>query len=144
MSAESTKDDEHFDAVENNDAHQQVPEKNVEEIDMSKVWKDDCSVEDIIRLQSRDGFWDLPSLFISKKCKEKLPEIPGIDFSELPIVRKRVISTVFTLAYLAKFNAENAGRWKYAKEKGIKWLKRMESTINWEQIINENISCIDK
>ena len=132
---------------EDNDSTNKTIEIDVEEIDMSKVWKDDCSVEDIIRFQSRDGFWDLSSLFVSRKCKGKLPEISGNSrnrfFGVTNDQKKRVISTVFTLAKV-KFNTENAGRWKFAKEKGIKWLKRMKSTINCEEIINGIISCIDK
>lgn len=107
----------------------------INEIDSSKVWSNDASAVDIIRLQSRDGFWDLPSAFITEKCSGKSPELAGIDLSESPIVRKRVISTIFTLAYLEKFEKEILNRWKFAKEKGLKWLKRIESSVNWEQII---------
>lgn len=77
----------------------------------------------------------MPSAFITEKCGGKSPELAGIDLSESPIVRKRVISTIFTLAYLEKFEKEILNRWKFAKEKGLKWLKRIESSANWDQII---------
>ena len=71
----------------------------------------------------------MPSAFITEKCGGKSPELAGIDLSESPIVRKRVISTIFTLAYLEKFEKEILNRWKFAKEKGL------ESSANWDQII---------
>ena len=115
-----------------------------EEIDKSKVWNEEVAVSDVIRLQSRDGFWDLPSLFVTKKLEGKPIEVPGVDLSASPIVKKRVVSTVFTLAYLEKFFGENTGRWRFAKEKALKWLKRIESSVNWEQVINGVIPSITK
>lgn len=38
------KDDTNCDALEDNDSTRKIIEINVEEIDMLKVWKDDCSV----------------------------------------------------------------------------------------------------
>lgn len=108
------------------------------------MWNEEASVSDVIRLQSRDGFWDLPSLFVTKKLEGKPIEVPGVDLSASPIVKKRVVSTVFTLAYLEKFFSDNTGRWRFAKEKAFKWLKRIEASVNWEQVINGVIPSITK
>ncbi|KAK8871880.1 von Willebrand factor A domain-containing protein 5A [Tritrichomonas musculus] len=118
-------------------------ELHEEEAHEKDPWEADASAVDIVRLQSRDGFWDLPSSFITNKAGGKLPEI-GIDLSESPIVRKRAISTVFTLGYLMKFLGDSSGKWRFAKEKGLKWLKRIESSVNWDQIIAEIIESISK
>ena len=58
------KDDTNCDALEDNDSTRKIIERNVEEIDMLKVWKDDCSVYDIIRLHSHDGFVEFTIIFL--------------------------------------------------------------------------------
>ncbi|KAK8897039.1 von Willebrand factor A domain-containing protein 5A [Tritrichomonas musculus] len=94
---------------------------------------------DIMRLQKVDGFWDLPSAFIYEKTGGKIPEI-DIDFSEMsPIIKKRVISTIFCLCYLFKFNKENINKWNFEKEKSLKWLNKISSTLNWDTLIESNI-----
>lgn len=118
-------------------------EKVLIEADLAKIWADSASFVDIIRLQSRDGFWDLPSSFESQKLGEKSIDV-GIDLEDSPIVKKRVMSTVFTLGYLAKFYDGDSNKLKFAKEKSLKWLMRINSTANWEEIIANNISLISK
>lgn len=115
----------------------------LEKVKPEPDWKSEASAVDILRLQSRDGFWDLHSSFVEDRCGGKMPEI-GIDLSESPIVKKRVVSTVFTIAYLLKFFKESPGKWKFAKEKGMKWLKRIEGSVNWEKIIEDAIPSITK
>lgn len=88
-----------------------------------KIWSDDAPFVDIIKLQSKDGFWDLPTDFISKKFSGK-DLLIDVDFSHSPILKKRVISTVFTLAFLAKFHFSDEKKWQYSKEKGFSWLMR--------------------
>lgn len=142
---EDNDDADDADAVDAADSSPESVKPPVEEeIDPSKVWNEEASVSDVIRLQSRDGFWDLPSLFVTKKLEGKPIEVPGVDLSASPIVKKRVVSTVFTLAYLEKFFSDNTGRWRFAKEKAFKWLKRIEASVNWEQVINGVIPSITK
>ena len=40
---------------------------SINKVDPSKIWPDSCQISDIVRLKSRDGFWDLPSSFIASK-----------------------------------------------------------------------------
>lgn len=114
----------------------------INKVDPSKIWPDSCQISDIVRLQSRDGFWDLPSSFIASKFSGEMPSVPGLDLSESPILKKRVSSTLFTLGFLKKFFSENSGKWKFAKEKGIRWLMRIDSAKNWEEVVDAIISKI--
>ena len=132
------KDDDDV-VVDVDEVIKSVDEKNKNE----PAWKSEASFLDLVRLQSRDGFWDLHSSFVCEKSNGKLPDI-GVDLSESPIVLKRVTSTVFTLAYLEKFFGDAAGKWKFAKEKGFRWLKRINGDVNWEQIIKNAIPSITK
>lgn len=94
---------------------------------------------DIMRLQKVDGFWDIPSAFIYAKTGGKIPEI-DVDFTELsPIIKKRVISTIFCLCYLFKFNKENIKKWNFEKEKSLKWLNKISPKLNWITLIESNI-----
>ena len=113
-------------------------------VDPSKIWPDSCQVSDVIRLQSKDGFWDLPSSFIASKFGGEILTVPGLDLSESPIVKKRVSSTLFTLGFLKKFFGENTGKWKFAKEKGIRWLMKINSAKNWEEVVDAIIPKISK
>ncbi|KAK8837758.1 von Willebrand factor A domain-containing protein 5A [Tritrichomonas musculus] len=103
-----------------------------------KIWSDDAPFVDIIKLQSKDGFWDLPTDFISKKFSGK-DLLIDVDFSHSPILKKRVISTVFTLAFLAKFHFSDEKKWQYSKEKGFSWLKRIDFEEKWDEIVNKII-----
>ena len=73
-----------------------------------------------------------------------MPSVPGLDISESPILKKRVSSTLFTLGFLKKFFSENFGKWKFANEKGIRWLMRIDSAKNWEEAVDAIISKISK
>ena len=113
------------------------------ESDSDKIWDDDSPAINIIRLQSRDGFWDLPSSFVIKKNSGQMLLINEINLNLSPILKKRIVSTVFTLAYLKKFHNENPNKWKFAIEKGVCWLKMIVSA-NWLQIIEESMKDILK
>lgn len=120
------------------------PEPEPEEKEETKpAWNEDVKEVDVVRLQSRDGFWDLPSNFVTEKCGGASVEI-GLDLSESPIIKKRVVSTVFSLAYLKKFFETSNGKWRSAKEKGLKWLRRIEASVNWIDIIKYLIPSISK
>ena len=111
-------------------------EENKEDIN---VFDANITPLDIMRLQKVDGFWDIPSSFIYTKTGGKIPEI-DVDFTELsPIIKKRVISTVFCLCYLFKFNKENINKWNFEKEKSLKWLNKISPTLNWITLIERNI-----
>ena len=132
-------DDDHRDKIASND------DSTILELesDSDKIWDDDAPAINIIRLQSRNGFWDLPSSFVIKKNSGNMLLINEIDSNLSPIVKKRVVSTVFTLAYLKKFHNENPNKWKFAIEKGVCWLKMIVSA-NWMQIIEESMKDILK
>lgn len=110
--------------------------------EIPKDWKNDASVSDIVRIQSRDGFWDLTSSFINEKCNMKVIK-DNITFAlDSALVEKRICSTLFAIAYLEKYYQELANKWKFAAEKGFRWLKKINSDANWAQIIDMIVPCI--
>ena len=128
------------DAMMNDFGSSQTQDLNDDIDDHSNVWDKNASTSDVIRLQSRDGFWDLPTSFVSKSFGGSLPNIE-VDLSHSPIIKKRVMSSIFALGFLEKFQKTNLNKWKHAKEKCFKWLKRINSSVDWDKIIQ---SCLTK
>ena len=56
----------------------------------------------------------------------------NIEFASYsPLIAKRIISTIFTIAYLEKLYIRRISQWTNSKEKGLKWLMKINSTTNW-------------
>lgn len=77
--------------------------------DLNHAWKNNVSIDEIVKLQSRDGFWDISTKFIVMHFMNEsdMPSF-GTSFSNA-IIEKRVRSTVFVLAFLSKYHIENYG-----------------------------------
>ena len=129
------------DAMMNDFGSSQTQDLNDDIDDHSNVWDKNASTSDVIRLQSRDGFWDLPTSFVSKSFGGSLPNIE-VDLSHSPIIKKRVMSSIFALGFLEKFQKTNLNKWKHAKEKCFKWLKRINSSVDWDKIIQSYLTKI--
>ncbi|OHT07858.1 breast cancer suppressor candidate 1,bcsc-1 [Tritrichomonas foetus] len=102
------------------------------------VWNSKISTEDILRQQSFDGFWEISKEIISKYFTERIMnEISG-KFSEIsPIVLKRILATIFALAYLEKHRLNQQKMWKSSHNKAVKWLNRMaKQPISWNEFIS--------
>lgn len=103
--------------------------------DLNHAWKNNATIDEIVKLQSRDGFWDISTKFIIEHFlnESDIPKI-GTSFGNA-IIEKRVRSTVFVLAFLSKYHIENYGG--NSQLKALKWLNKIKKTVNWELIISE-------
>lgn len=101
-------------------------------------WNDDSSLSDILKIQNCDGFWDLPSSFIDLKTNSKSIFL-RIDLSNFSAsIINRIISTIFTIAYLEKFYNDEKSKWENAKINSFKWLSEIDSNAKWDEIITSN------
>lgn len=114
--------------------------------DSRHSWSNDASVVDIVKMQSRDGFWDISTKFVS--CHfgdDKEGEAPSIGFEiDNAMIMKRVRSTVFVLAYLTKYHSKDEGMWNNSKEKALKWLCKINKTARWEDSISNFIENLQR
>lgn len=127
----------HFAEPDDHDVH--IDEK---EIHSNNSWNEDASITDIVKMQTRDGFWDISTKFIESHFIDNKKTVSvGISFGN-PMIDKRVKSTVFVLAFMLKYFSENEKILKNSHQKAIKWLNKINKSTKWDEIISnfkENI-----
>ncbi|KAK8843217.1 von Willebrand factor A domain-containing protein 5A [Tritrichomonas musculus] len=118
---------------ESEEQQQQPHHEDDLNFDPNHAWNNNAGASEIVKLQSRDGFWDISTKFMAKhfSSESDIPSI-GKHFGNV-IIEKRVRSTVFVLAFLTKFHSENFGG--NSQSKALKWLNKINKTVNWDEII---------
>jgi hypothetical protein len=112
-----------------------LPEVMESELERAQKEKD---ISSFLDGHSAEGFWGDSIQMMAKSGLTEPPMLPQITSDNA----EKVLATVLAIALLRKRYSDEVGLWRLLEQKALQWLKRIDSRVNWSEIIHRVVELL--